>query len=154
MRDPLTPYNGPDVLNYLCIIATELLSQNTLQAIPALGSGFKAVLDTLPAGPAKALQNLRLAGRAPGTVRELRLMVDRYRAYHQRAIRNGFCQSMKFLGSLQHMGRIHRRNRAFKSDLIRIHDAQRLEAEIGHGAGRGADVEWIAGVYQHDSQAI
>ena len=36
MREPLTPYKGPNVLNYLCIISTELLGEN-LPAMTLIG---------------------------------------------------------------------------------------------------------------------
>lgn len=84
MRDPLIPYRGQDVLNYVCIIATELMGLGTLHNFPALAAGFNAILSTLPEDTANALRNLRLAGHAPGTMRELRLMADSYRAYHAR----------------------------------------------------------------------
>lgn len=84
MRDPLVPYRGADVLNYLCIIAEEMLGESTLRNIPALASGFTAVLNCLSEAPLRALKNIRLSNCAPGTARELRLMVDSYRAYHQR----------------------------------------------------------------------
>ena len=85
MRDPLIPYRGQDALNYLCIIATEMLGENTLRNLPPLAAGFVAILDTLPPGTARALRNIRLAGCAPATMRELRLMADAYRAYHRGA---------------------------------------------------------------------
>lgn len=85
MRDPLIPYRGADSLNYLCVIATEMLGESSLRTLPQLASGFDAILNTLPPRTARALRNIRLAGCAPGTMRELRLMVDAYLAYHRRA---------------------------------------------------------------------
>jgi hypothetical protein len=84
VRDPLVPFKGADVLNYVCIVATELLGRNSLVGIPALAAGFHSILKTLPPATQCALQNIRLSGCAPGTMRELRLMADAYRGYHRR----------------------------------------------------------------------
>ncbi len=84
MREQLRPYRGPDVLNYLCIVAADFLRRNDLREIPALCSGFESIYKVLPAEAAQALRNLRLANCAPGTMRELRLMVDNYRVHHTR----------------------------------------------------------------------
>ena len=84
MREPLTPYKGPHALNYLCIIATELLGETHLRNIPTLVAGFDAILQTLSPNVAQAIRNVRLAGVAPWSLRELRLMVDAYREAHRR----------------------------------------------------------------------
>ena len=84
MREPLTPYKGPHALNYLCIIATELLGETHLRNIPTLVAGFDAILQTLSPNVAQAIRNVRLAGVAPWSMRELRLMVDAYREAHRR----------------------------------------------------------------------
>jgi len=84
VREPLTPYKGPNVLNYLCIIATEMLGETHLRNIPTLVAGFDAILQTLPPHVARAIRNMRLAGVAPWSMRELKLMVDAYREVHRR----------------------------------------------------------------------
>jgi hypothetical protein len=82
MRERLRPYGKEDALNYLCMVATELLRWDNLQELPSLLAGFNSVLHTLDAPAQLALRNLRLANFAPATRRELRLMVDQYKAYH------------------------------------------------------------------------
>lgn len=84
MRDPLTPYRGANALNYLCILARDFLHQNHLRDIPALLAGFESVAFCLLPDVVKAIHNLRLAGIAPVTQRELRVMVENYRLYHER----------------------------------------------------------------------
>lgn len=81
MREALYPYTGINRLNYLCIIASELLGETSLLNIPALASGFECIEKTLPADVVRAFKNIRLAGFAPGTVRELHLMADAYRLH-------------------------------------------------------------------------
>ncbi len=83
MRERLRPYGKEDALNFLCIVATELLHWDNLQELPSLLAGFDSVLSTLDDRTQLALRNLRLANIAPATRRELRLMVDQYNAYHQ-----------------------------------------------------------------------
>lgn len=84
MREPLAPYRGPDSLNYLCLLAADLLGEPDLRRIPALLAGFDGVLSTLSPAAARAVRNLRLSGNAPTTIRELRLRVDEYQQYHER----------------------------------------------------------------------
>lgn len=84
MRESLLPYRGANALNYLCLLATDLLGETTLRQLPTLLSGFESVLNTLPQAAARAIRNLRLAGYAPRTTRELRVMVDAYNRYHER----------------------------------------------------------------------
>lgn len=84
MREPLKPYVGPEALNYLCIVMTELLGEPSLTRAPALLSGYLAVTTTLPPRVALALENLRLADQAPGTIRGLRLAIENYRAHFLR----------------------------------------------------------------------
>lgn len=83
MREQLTPYNGHNRLNYLCIIAAEMLGEMSLVGIPALGSGFDSIYSTLHPQVTQALKNLRIAGFYPGTIRELHLMADNYRLHHK-----------------------------------------------------------------------
>ena len=83
MREQLVPYSGNSRLNYLCVIATEMLGEMTLARIPALGAGFESIYGTLHPQVARALKNLRIAGLYPGTLRELQLMVDNYRMHHR-----------------------------------------------------------------------
>lgn len=88
MREPLQPYRGANALNYLCLIATELLGDQSLRQIPQLAAGFESILGTLPAAAARALKNLRLGGYAPTTLRDLQLMVDTYERFHERRERD------------------------------------------------------------------
>ena len=83
MRDPLIPFRGANSLNYLCILASEILGISTLRSLPALLSGFKSVLNTLHPDSAQALVTLRVSGFAPTTHRELRLVVDAYLNHHR-----------------------------------------------------------------------
>lgn len=83
MREPLFPYTGNNRLNYLCVVATEMLGEMSLRRIPELGSGYDSVYGTLHPQIAQALKNLRLAGCFPSTQRELQLMVDNYRMHHR-----------------------------------------------------------------------
>lgn len=84
MRERLEPYRGVNAVNYLCLVATELLGDTHLRRIPALASGFDSILNALPVAANRALRNIRLSGYAPTTVRELRLMVDAYKRHHER----------------------------------------------------------------------
>jgi hypothetical protein len=84
VRERLEPYRGVNAVNYLCLVATELLGDTHLRRIPALASGFDSILNTLPVAANRALRNVRLSGYAPTTVRELRLMVDAYKRHHER----------------------------------------------------------------------
>lgn len=84
MRESLKPYVGFDRINYLCLIVSELMGENSLARMPALLAGFESIRRTLPPQVAQALRNVRLAGVAPVTLRELTLMVDGYRNYHRR----------------------------------------------------------------------
>jgi hypothetical protein len=84
LREPLAPYRGVNALNYLCILANDLIGEGSLRKLPTLLAGFESVLTTLPAAAARAVRNLRLAGYAPTTLRELRLMVDAYKQHHER----------------------------------------------------------------------
>lgn len=81
MREPLEPYTGVNRLNYLCIVASELLGESSLTKIPALVTGFESVAKTLSHDVAWSLKNIRLAGYCPGTLRELHLMADAYRLH-------------------------------------------------------------------------
>lgn len=81
MREPLRPYVGVNRLNYLCIVASELLGETSLTKIPSLAAGFESVLSTLSKDVVQALKNIRLAGYCPGTLRELHLMADSYRLH-------------------------------------------------------------------------
>lgn len=83
MRDALQPYQGPNTVNYLCIVVLELLGESSLRRLPALCAGFHSVNRTLEPRLQRAVMNLRLAGCAPSTLRELRLMVDRYQIHHR-----------------------------------------------------------------------
>lgn len=83
MRDLLTPYAGVHRLNYLCVIASEMLGENSLTRLPALAAGFESITRTLHPDVAQALKNIRLAGFAPNTLRELLLMADSYRLHYR-----------------------------------------------------------------------
>lgn len=83
MRELMRPFTGANRLNYLCILATELLGTNRLGDIPTFLSGYSSVLNTLDPAVAQAIRTLRVCGLAPITIRELRLMVDAYILHHQ-----------------------------------------------------------------------
>lgn len=84
MRERLQPYRGANALNYLCLLATQLLGKTHLRDLPALLTGFDSVMKTLPGNVVTAIQNLRIDGHAPWSQRELRLMVDQYNEAHRR----------------------------------------------------------------------
>lgn len=84
MRELLRPYVSCDRVNFLCLIATELMGEDTLARMPALLAGFESVRATLHPNVAQALRNIRMAGFAPGTLRELTLLADGYRNHHRR----------------------------------------------------------------------
>ncbi len=83
MREHLTPYKGVDRLNYLCLVATEMLGENSLKKLTSLLVGFESISHTLPSDIAQALKNIRMAGFAPVTLRELALLTDSYRTHHR-----------------------------------------------------------------------
>lgn len=83
MREPLQPYKGHDRINFLCLIASEMMGEMTLARMPALLSGFESIRNTLRVEVARALYNVRLTGFSPSTLRELTLMIEAYRAYHE-----------------------------------------------------------------------
>ena len=83
MREILTPFKGANRLNYICILASELLGIDSLRSIPALLSGFDSVTRTLHPDVAAAINTLRVCGFAPTTHRELRLNVDAYLNHHR-----------------------------------------------------------------------
>ena len=84
MRERLQPYRGANALNYLCLLATQLLGKTHLRDLPALLTGFDSVMRTLPDNVVTAIRNLRIEGHAPWSQRELRLMVDQYNETHRR----------------------------------------------------------------------
>lgn len=82
MRDHLLPYKGANRLNFLCILATEILGTDHLRGLPALMAGFDSVLSTLPPNAATAIRNLRLDQIAPITESDVRLLVQIYQVHH------------------------------------------------------------------------
>lgn len=84
MREPLKPYTGLDRVNFLCIIASEMMGESSLAKIPSLLAGFESIRNTLHRDVAQAIENLRLSALAPSTIRELTLMADGYRIHHRR----------------------------------------------------------------------
>lgn len=82
MREALSPYTQANRLNYLCLIADQLLGIQDLNVIPSLMSGFESVLKTLSPDIVQAITNLRHNGIAPTTKRELMLLVDNYKNHH------------------------------------------------------------------------
>lgn len=83
MRESLQPYKGHDRINFLCLIASEMMGEMTLARMPALLSGFDSIHNTLRADVVRALHNVRLAGFSPSTLRELTLMIEAYRGHHE-----------------------------------------------------------------------
>jgi hypothetical protein len=84
MREHLQPYMGANRLNFLCVLATELLGMDHLRELPALMAGFDSVLATLPPNVATAVRNLRLEHLAPITESDVRLLVQIYQGHHAR----------------------------------------------------------------------
>ena len=82
VREHLQPYKGANRLNFLCVLATELLGMDHLRELPALMAGFDSVLATLPPNVATAVRNLRLDQLAPITESDVRLLVQMYQAHH------------------------------------------------------------------------
>ena len=76
-------YKNADQLNFLCIIATEMMGVNTLKDLPTLLSGFESIYKTLPDDVRFALTNVRLSGISPNTLRELTLMIEKYQDHHR-----------------------------------------------------------------------
>ena len=83
MRELMRPFTGANRLNYLCILATELLGADHLRDIPTFLSGYNSVLNTLAPAVAQAIRTLRVCGFAPTTAREMRLLVDAYLLHHR-----------------------------------------------------------------------
>jgi hypothetical protein len=83
MREPLLPYKGHDRINFLCLIASEMMGEMTLARMPALLAGFDSIKKTLSGDVVRALNNVRLSGFSPSTLRELTLMIEAYRVHHE-----------------------------------------------------------------------
>lgn len=84
MREHLQPYRGANRLNFLCVLATELMGMNHLRDLPALMSGFDSVMSTLSPNVVTAVSNLRLDQLAPITESDMRLLIQLYQAHHAR----------------------------------------------------------------------
>lgn len=84
MRERLAPYKQEDALNYLCVLATELLRLDSLAQLVPLLAGFDSVRRTLSPAAAQAVENLRAADLAPNSRREMVILVDTYNRYHDR----------------------------------------------------------------------
>ncbi len=85
MRESLDVFRDALRINYLCILATEILGVTTLADLPALLTGFSGISMTLDERAARAVRTLRLTGFAPTTRRELRLAINLYQAYYRDA---------------------------------------------------------------------
>lgn len=83
MREPLRPYRGANRVNYLCILAHEMMGVKSLRDLPQLLSGFESILQALHPEVAQAVRTLRVCGFSPTTHRELRLVVDAYLNHHR-----------------------------------------------------------------------
>ncbi len=83
MRDLLRPYNKEDNLNYLCIAASLMGFTSLYDLLPFL-TGFESIKSTLNVDSRTVVENLRLAGVAPLTAREMELYANTYIAYHDR----------------------------------------------------------------------
>jgi hypothetical protein len=73
-------------------------------------------------------------------------------AYHQRAVGDGRGDAREFAGRSQQRRGADSRTGLAKGHVIWIHDAQIGESEVGHGARRRADIQWIARGDQHDRE--
>ena len=78
----------------------------------------------------------------------------RRRTHDQRAIGDRLAHAAVLLCFSQHVPGIHRGTRLAKRHFVGIHDTQPAKAEVAHGASRGADVERIARIHQHDAQPV
>lgn len=83
MRSMLSPYSGAEALNYLGIIATELLGIESLKSVIGLLSGFEAMTATVPAPAERALRRLRMAHFRIGTERDVAVLISAYVAMHR-----------------------------------------------------------------------
>lgn len=84
VREHIQPYKGANRLNFLCVLATELLGMDHLRDLPSLMAGYDSVLSTLTPNVARAVRNLRLDQLAPITESDVRLLVQMYQAHHSR----------------------------------------------------------------------
>ena len=75
-------------------------------------------------------------------------------AHHQAAIGDGFGEAGEFLGLLQQRGGAHGGAGFAEGHIVWIDHAQAREAEVGHGAGGGADVERVARRNQYHAQIV
>lgn len=82
MRRSMATYKGADALNYLCLLATQLLSEGTLDRIPQIVAGFDSVTRTLSPQAAQAVRNLRASRLMPASRAEMRRLCDMYRRAH------------------------------------------------------------------------
>ena len=62
MREPLRPYRGANRVNYLCILAHEMMGVKSLRDLPQLLSGFESILQALHPDVAPAVFTLFLEG--------------------------------------------------------------------------------------------
>lgn len=87
MRSLLKPYIGPEALNYLGVIATELLGVDSLVPVIGLLSGFRSMTDVAPESVERAIRRLRMAHFRVSTDRDVSVMIAAYEALHRRAER-------------------------------------------------------------------
>ena len=81
-------------------------------------------------------------------------MTDRGGSDHKRAVGNRFGHGFEFLGVGEDIGGADGGASILKRHVVRIHYPQMRKAKVTHGASRGTDVEGIARIYQHNTQAI
>jgi hypothetical protein len=73
---------------------------------------------------------------------------------NQCAIFNSFGHGLEFFGTGEQRLGANGGTRLAKSQIIRVHDAKMGEAKVAHGAGSGADVEWISRCYKNYAQTV
>lgn len=81
-------------------------------------------------------------------------LADGGRSNDQCAVLNSFGHGLEFFGASKQRLGANGGTRLPKSQLIRVHEAKIEEAKVAHGAGSGADVEWISRCDKNDAQAV
>lgn len=72
----------------------------------------------------------------------------------ERAVGDGIGEGGKFAGGGEDRGRADGGASFLPGGLPGFDNAEVVEAEVDHGAGRGANVERVAGAYEDDGNAI
>ena len=79
-------------------------------------------------------------------------MADGSGSDHQAAVGHGIADVRKLFRRGEHRSRVDRGARFAECDLVRIHNSQAREAEVGHGACGGADVQRVSRRDEHHAK--